>query len=98
MTMATYIMLGNFTEQGIRSIKESPKRAQAFKETAQKLGVTIKDVYWTVGRYDVLAIVEGTDEAVTTALLSVGSLGNVRTQTLRAFSAAEFGRIVGNIG
>jgi uncharacterized protein with GYD domain len=96
--MATYVILGNFTEQGIRNVKDSPKRAQAFREAAPKLGVTIKDIYWTVGRYDLLAIAEGTDEAVTSALLSVGSLGNVRTQTLRAFSAAEFGRIVGNLG
>jgi uncharacterized protein with GYD domain len=95
--MATYVILGNFTEQGIRSVKDSPKRAQAFKEMAQKLGVTIKDIYYTVGRYDLLAIAEGTDEAVTSALLSVGALGNVRTQTLRAFSAAEFGKIVGNL-
>jgi uncharacterized protein with GYD domain len=95
--MATYVILGNFTEQGIRNVKDSPKRAQAFKEMAQKLGVTIKDIYYTVGRYDLLAIAEGTDEAVTSALLSVGALGNVRTQTLRAFSAAEFGKIVGNL-
>jgi uncharacterized protein with GYD domain len=95
--MATYVILGNFTEQGIRNIKDSPKRAQAFKEMAQKLGVTIKDVYYTVGRYDLLAIAEGTDEAVTSALLSAGALGNVRTQTLRAFSAAEFAKIVGNL-
>jgi uncharacterized protein with GYD domain len=95
--MATYVILGNFTEQGIRSVKDSPKRAQAFKEMAQKLGVTIKDIYYTVGRYDLLAIAEGTDEAVTSALLSVGALGNVRTQTLRAFSAAEFAKIVGSL-
>ncbi len=95
--MATYVILGNFTEQGIRNVKDSPERAQAFKEMAQKLGVTIKDIYYTVGRYDLLAIAEGTDEAVTTALLSVGALGNVRTQTLRAFSAAEFAKMVGNL-
>jgi uncharacterized protein with GYD domain len=95
--MATYVILGNFTEQGIRNVKDSPKRAQAFKEMAQKLGVTIKDIHYTVGRYDLLAIAEGTDEAVTTALLSVGALGNVRTQTLRAFSAAEFAKMVGNL-
>jgi uncharacterized protein with GYD domain len=95
--MATYVILGNFTEQGIRNVKDSPKRAQAFREMAQKLGVTIKDIYYTVGRYDLLAIAEGTDEAVTSALLSVGALGNVRTQTLRAFSAAEFAKLVGNL-
>ena len=95
--MATYISLVNFTDQGIRGIKDSPKRAEAFKAMAKKLGVTVKELYWTVGHYDVVTILEGEDEAVTAALLKVGSLGNVRSQTLRAFSAAEMGRIVGNV-
>lgn len=95
--MATFISLANFTDQGIRGIKDSPKRAEALKVMAKKFGVTIKDVYWTVGRYDVVVILEGEDEAVTTLLLKSGSLGNVRSETLRAFSAAEMGRIVGNI-
>jgi uncharacterized protein with GYD domain len=95
--MATYISLVNFTDQGIRSIKDSPKRADAFKAMAKKLGVTVKEIYWTVGRYDVVTVLEGEDEAVTTALLKVGSLGNVRSETLRAFSGAEIGRIVASI-
>lgn len=95
--MATFISLANFTDQGIRGIKDSPKRAEALKVMAKKLGVTIKDVYWTVGRYDVVVILEGEDEAVTTLLLKSGSLGNVRSETLRAYSAAEMSRIVGNI-
>ena len=64
---------------------------------AGRFGVTVKDIYWTVGSYDVVAILEGADEAVTSALLSIGSLGNVRTQTLRAFSGDEMARIVGNM-
>lgn len=95
--MATFISLINFTDQGIRNIKESPNRAGAFTAMAEKLGVTVKDMYWTVGNYDIVVVLDGADEAVTSVLLSAGSLGNVRTQTLRAFTAEETNRIVGNI-
>jgi len=95
--MATFITLLNFTDQGIRNIKESPDRYEAFKAMAEKLGVTVKSVYYTVGQYDLVVVVDGTDEAVTTALLKVGSLGNVRTQTLRGFSVEEMRKIVGNL-
>ena len=95
--MATFISLSNFTDQGVRGIKDSPKRAEALRAMAKKLGVTIKEIYWTVGRYDVVVVLEGEEEAVTAVLLKAGSLGNVRSETLRAFSAADMGRIVGNI-
>jgi len=95
--MATFISLVNFTDQGIRGVKDSPKRAEAFKATAKKLGVTVKEVYWTVGRHDVVVVMEGDDEAVTSTLLKIGSLGNVRSETLRAFSSAEMGRILANV-
>ena len=95
--MATYISLLSFTDQGIRNVKESPKRADGVKAMAKKMGVTIKEMYWTLGHYDLVVILEGDDEAVTSTLLKVGSLGNVRSETLRAYSAAEMGRIVGNI-
>jgi len=95
--MATYISLLSFTDQGIRNIKESPKRADAVKALAKKMGVTIKEVYWTLGHYDLVVVMEGDDEAVTSTLLKIASLGNVRSETLRAFSAVEVGRIVGNI-
>jgi uncharacterized protein with GYD domain len=95
--MATFISLVNFTDQGIRGVKDSPKRADAFKAAAKKLGVTVKDIYWTVGRYDVVVVLEGDEEAVTSTLLKIGSLGNVRSETLRAFSAAEMGRILSNV-
>ena len=95
--MATFISLVSFTDQGIRGVKDSPKRAEAFKAAAKKLGVTVKEIYWTVGRYDVVAVMEGDDEAVTSTLLKIGSLGNVRSETLRAFSAAEMGRILSNV-
>jgi uncharacterized protein with GYD domain len=96
--MATYIMLGQFTEQGIRNIKDTTKRAEAVKGLAQKVGATVKEVYWTLGEYDVACIVEAPDDAVATAFfLSVGALGNVRTRTMRAFLSEEMGRILGKI-
>lgn len=95
--MATYISLLNFTEQGIRNIKDSPDRYGSFKAMAEKLGVSVKGFYYTVGRYDGVVIVEGSDEAVTTALLKAGSLGNVRTESLRAFTVDEAKRLIGNV-
>jgi uncharacterized protein with GYD domain len=95
--MATFVSLVNFTDQGIRGVKDSPKRAEAIRATAKKLGVTVKEIYWTVGRYDVVVVMEGDDEAVTSTLLKIGSLGNVRSETLRAFSAADMGRILSNV-
>ena len=93
--MATYIVLGQFTDQGIRNAKDSPKRADALREMAKKAGATVKDVYWTLGQYDVVTTIDAPDDATLTALLlSVGALGNVRTQALRAFSADEMGRIL----
>ncbi len=96
--MATFIVLGNFTDQGIRGIKESPKRSDAFKALAAKAGCKVKDIFWTLGHYDIVTIVEAPDTATATSLgLAVASLGNVRTETLTAFSADEFGRILGKM-
>ena len=93
--MATYIILANFTEQGIRNVKDSPNRADAFRDMAQKAGVTVKEQYWTLGAHDIVTIVEAPDDVAVTAVgLSVGALGNVRTQTLRAFSKTEMTTIV----
>jgi uncharacterized protein with GYD domain len=93
--MASYIILGNFTDQGIRHVKDTTKRAEALTTTANALGVTIKSIYWTLGRYDAIIAVEAADDATATALgLSLGALGNVRTQTLPAFSAVEMNRIL----
>jgi uncharacterized protein with GYD domain len=97
LIMATYISLLNFTDQGIRNIKDSPDRYGAFRAMAEKLGVTVKSFHYTVGQYDMVVVLEGADDAVTTALLKVGSLGNVRGQTLRAFSVDETKRMIGNI-
>jgi uncharacterized protein with GYD domain len=96
--MATYVVLANFTDQGVRNAKDSPKRADAFKEMAKKCGATVKDLYWTQGQYDAVTIVEAPDDMTATALaLSVGALGNIRTQTLRAFSAADMKGIIGEM-
>jgi uncharacterized protein with GYD domain len=97
--MATFITLVNFTDQGIKNIKESPKRANAFQDLAKKSGCTVKEVYWTQGQYDLITVVEAPDEQTMSALiLSVAGAGNVRGQTLRAFNAAEFGAILKKMG
>lgn len=96
--MVTYVVLTKFTEQGIRNAKESPKRADAFKEMAKTFGVTVKELVWTQGRYDVVTILEAPDETSAMSLsLSLSALGNVRTETLRAFSAAEMTTIIGKM-
>lgn len=95
--MATFITLVNFTDQGIRNIKESPDRFEAFKVAAEKLGVTVKTAFYTVGQHDMALIVEGDEAAATALLLKVGSLGNVRTQTLRAFSVDAMRKIIGQM-
>jgi len=92
--MPTFVTLANFTEQGARKIKESPDRFEAFKALAEGLGVKIKSVHWTEGAYDIVLITEGTEEAVMAAALKTASLGNIRTQTLRAFSAAEMRQFI----
>ena len=96
--MATYIMLANFTDQGIRNVKDTVKRAEAFRELAKGAGVTVKDLYWTLGQYDIIAIADAPDEATVTALgLTLGKSGNVRTQTLRSFSADDMKKILAKV-
>ena len=96
--MATYIMLASFTDQGIRNVKDTTKRADAFRELAKGSGATIKDIYWTLGQFDIVAIADAPDETVMTALgLALGKSGNVRTQTMRAFSAADMGNILAKV-
>jgi uncharacterized protein with GYD domain len=94
LTMATYIAVINFTDQGIRGIKESPGRLAAAGKLAESLGVTMKHAYWTLGQYDMVAVFEGPEEALAALMYKVGSLGNVRSTTLRAFNAEEMQRIV----
>jgi uncharacterized protein with GYD domain len=94
-TMITYVVLMNFTDQGIRNAKDTVKRADAFKEIAKKSGVNVREMFWTQGQYDLAVIIEAPDDIVATALnLSLSALGNVRTQSLRAFSAAEMNDVL----
>ena len=94
--MASYVSLFNFTTQGAKSFDQSPTRALAFANAAKKAGIKVREVYWTIGQYDGLLVFEtADDETATSALLALGALGNVRTTTLRAFTAAEMTRIIG---
>ena len=97
--MATFIILSTFTDQGIRNVKDTTKRADAVRELGRKMGVDIKSIYWTIGRYDVVVTCEASDDAAITAFsLAVSAQGNVRTQTLRAFSKDEVGGILAKLG
>jgi uncharacterized protein with GYD domain len=96
--MATYILLASYTEQGIKGIKDTVKRTEGVKELAKKAGCTMKESYWTLGAYDVVALFEAPDDETMTAFsLSVAKLGNVKTQTLRAFSGKEMSDILAKV-
>ncbi|MFG3593655.1 GYD domain-containing protein [Bradyrhizobium sp. RDI18] len=96
--MVTYVVLANFTDQGIRSAKDSPKRAEAFRKMAETFGITVKELFWTQGRYDIVTILDAPDEfSVMTLSLSLGALGNVRTESLRAFSVEDMTKVVGKM-
>ena len=93
--MATYIALLQFTDQGVRNAKDSPKRATAAAEVASKMGVKFTDIFWTLGQYDAAIVAEAPDDETMTALmLKIASLGNVKSQTLRAFRAKEMEAIL----
>ena len=97
--MATYVSTINFTEQGFKAISETTKRAAALKVATKKMGVKVTNIYWTLGAYDGLLIFEAPDdETATAALLLLGSAGNVRTTTVRAFNASEMDRILESAG
>jgi len=96
--MATYVILSSFTDQGVRNIKDTTKRADAVRSTAKKFGVKVSEIYWTLGAYDVVAIFEAPDDSAITALaLALGSAGNVRTQVLRAFDRDEMKDILARL-
>jgi uncharacterized protein with GYD domain len=96
--MATYLIQINWTDQGIRNIKESPKRLDAAKKMLKDLGGEAKAWYMTQGPSDGLLIVEvPTDEALASFLLKVGSAGNIRTSTVRAYTEVEYRKIVGSV-
>lgn len=95
--MPAYITLVNFTDQGARSIKESPDRFEAFKALAEGAGISIKSVHWTTGAFDMVLVAEGSEEALMTVSLKMAALGNVRTQTLRGFTGAEMRKFLANV-
>lgn len=96
--MATYVVLANFTDQGIRTIKSTVQRAVHVAEMARTFGCEMKDVFWTLGTFNVITIIEAPDEQSLTAFgFALGSAGNIRTQTLRAFRKDEVGAIIGKM-
>ena len=95
--MPAFITLANFTDQGARSIKESPERFEAFKSLAEAAGITVKSVHWTTGAYDLVLVTEGPEEAVMALSIQTAALGNIRTQTLRGFSATEMRTMVSGL-
>ncbi len=97
--MPTFVSLINWTDQGIRSFKDSAKRADAYAEALAKAGGSLKGIYWTLGQYDIVAIAEAPDaETITSVLLQTGALGNVRSMTLQGFDRDGFQKIVGMTG
>jgi len=96
--MPTYIALLKWTGQGIGNVKDSPSRLDAGRKAFKKIGVKIKDTYLTMGRYDLVCIIEAPDdESFASAMLSLGSQGNVQTETLKAFTEDQFRKICGGI-
>ena len=93
--MSTYVLLINYAQQGIANIKEGPGRLEAAKKTVKALGGEIKGFYLTMGRYDLVALVEAPDdETVARLALTFGSGGAIRTETLRAFTEDEYRQII----
>ena len=97
--MATYIMLANWTDQGIKSAKESPRRLDVAKQVLKDLGGEFKSFYLTMGDYDIIAVLEAPDDAtVAKFILQTGMLGNIRTRTLKAFPEDAYRQLLGSMG
>ncbi len=96
--MPTYISMLRWTEQGASGLKDSPKRLDAARKAFKKLGAEIKDVYMTMGRYDLVCVIQAPDDGTAArALLSLGSQGNVQSETLKAFTESEYRKIVRSV-
>ena len=97
--MPTYVSLVHWTEQGIRNYKDTVKRLEDFTKLAESRGGRVREAFYTVGEYDMVTVTEfPDDETATAALLQAGSLGNIRTSTMRAFAADEMGSIISRAG
>ena len=93
--MSSYVWLINWTDQGIRNVKETTKRANGFKEMAAKMGVNVKEILWTMGRYDLVLLIDApNDETISRLALALGMGGNAKTETLKAFSAQAMEQIL----
>jgi uncharacterized protein with GYD domain len=96
--MATYIGLVKYTQQGIAAIKDSPKRLDDFKKLCEQHGAKVQSFFLTMGRCDLVVVIEAPDDAtVAKVILKVSSGGNVSTETLRAFPEAEYRQIVASL-
>jgi uncharacterized protein with GYD domain len=96
--MPIYVTLLKFTDQGARNIKDTVKRSEAARQMATQAGATIKDIYWLQGQYDVVVVSEARDEPTAMAFaLNTAKQGNVTTQTMRAFTAAEMEAILAKV-
>jgi len=97
-TMPTYIALLKWTSQGITNVRDSAKRLDAGREAFAKAGVKLKDTYLTMGRYDLVTVIEAPDdETYAKAVLGLGAQGSVSTETLKAFTEDEYRRIIGSL-
>jgi uncharacterized protein with GYD domain len=97
--MTTYVMLATWTEQGMRQVKDSPKRLDSAKKALKEMGGEFKTVFMTMGDYDLVAVYEAPDDAVAARFtLILGMLGNVRTTTLKAFPEPAFREIIKSLG
>ena len=97
--MPTYVTLVNWTDEGIRNVRSTLERTERVEQLAQKYGARLVQTYWTVGPYDIVAIAEAPDdESATAFLLELGTLGTVRTTTLRAYNREEMSGIIERLG
>ena len=97
--MATFITTLKFTDKGVREVRDSSKRAAAFKAAAKRMGVKVSALYWTLGSFDGIIVSEASDEeTVTAAMLSLSSKGNVQTTTCRAFDSTEIEKVISILG
>lgn len=93
--MPTYLIMGKFTDQGIKNVRETTARADRFREIAKQCGVEVRETMWLMGEYDVINIVEAKDEeSLAALLLKVGAWGNVKTTTYRAFSKNDMDAVI----
>ena len=97
--MATYVVLWNWTNEGARAAKETVTRSEKVREVARGLGGEVRHLYWTMGRYDGVAITEAPDDETATAIaVAIAGTGTIRSETLRAFDANEMGAILSKLG